>query len=58
MFFEPREGRAMGRLMPSAFIDQHREQIQQIASRHGARNVRVFGSAPSRPCAKCTTQVR
>ena len=30
--------------MPSTFIDRHREQIQEIASRHGARNVRVFGS--------------
>jgi len=30
--------------MPATFIDQHREQIQEIAARHGARNVRVFGS--------------
>jgi predicted nucleotidyltransferase len=30
--------------MLPAFIDQHRDQIQEIAARHGARNVRVFGS--------------
>ncbi len=30
--------------MPSAFIDEQCEQIQEIASRHGARNIRVFGS--------------
>jgi hypothetical protein len=30
--------------MPSKFIDQYRKVIRETASRHGARNVRVFGS--------------
>lgn len=27
-----------------AVLDEHREEILEIASRHGARNVRLFGS--------------
>lgn len=30
--------------MAARFIEDHREQIQEIASRHGAHDVRVFGS--------------
>jgi hypothetical protein len=28
----------------SDILESHREQIQRIAARHGARNLRVFGS--------------
>lgn len=30
--------------MPARFIEQHREQIQEIAARHGAHDIRIFGS--------------
>jgi predicted nucleotidyltransferase len=30
---------------PSAALEAHRERILQLARAHGARNVRVFGSA-------------
>jgi predicted nucleotidyltransferase len=30
--------------MLTRFLEDHRAQIQEIAARHGARNVRVFGS--------------
>jgi hypothetical protein len=30
---------------PSAALETHRERILQLARAHGARNVRVFGSA-------------
>jgi len=30
--------------MASAFIEEHRALIRKIARRHGARNVRLFGS--------------
>jgi len=30
--------------MAARYIEDHRDQIQEIASRHGAHDVRVFGS--------------
>jgi len=30
--------------MASAFIEEHRTSIRKIARRHGAANVRIFGS--------------